>query len=142
VKILENLGTTIPDIADALRRYQNIAPMNRNSPQIRKGMIVALIRRSFDQLDFISIAKDHVELKDFKPAAENDISGKEPRKAWRKKGGLFIIEKILKNPRNTRTCKDIKTPKTWYITSDAIIEFCITTILKKSLSRNIKISTR
>jgi pyruvate, water dikinase len=127
VKILENLGTTLPDIADALRRYQNIAPDESElTPQIRKGMIVALIRRFLsEQLDFISIAKDYVELKDFYNLLQRMIyPAKSHGKLGGKSVGLFIAERILKKSSGYEDLlKDIKTPKTWYITSDAIIEF-------------------
>ncbi len=127
VKILENLGTTLPDIADALRRYQNIAPDESElTPQIRKGMIVALIRRFLsEQLDFISIAKDYVELKDFYNLLQRMIYPvKSHGKLGGKSVGLFIADKVLKKSKEHEDLlKDIKTPKTWYITSDTIIEF-------------------
>lgn len=127
VKILENLGTTLPDIADALRRYQNIAPDESElTPQTRKGMIVALIRRFLsEQLDFISIAKDYVELKDFYNLLQRMIyPPKSHGKLGGKSVGLFIADKILKKSKDQEELlKDVKVPKTWYITSDAIIEF-------------------
>ena len=127
VKILENLGTTLPDIADALRRYENIAPDESElTPQIRKGMIVGLIRRFLsEQLDFISIAKEYVELKDFYRLLQRMIyTPKSHGKLGGKSVGLFIAEKILKKSTEHESLfKNIKTPKTWYITSDAIIEF-------------------
>jgi len=127
VKILENLGTTLPDITDALRRYQNIAPDESElTPQIRKGMLVALVRRFLsEQLDFISIAKDYVELKDFYNLLQRMIyPAKSHGKLGGKSVGLFIADKILrKSKEHEDLLKDIKIPKTWYITSDAIIEF-------------------
>ncbi len=127
VKILENIGTTLPDIADALRRYENIAPNESElTPQIRKGMIVGLIRRFLsEQLDFISIAKEYVELKDFYKLLQRMIyPAKSHGKLGGKSVGLFIADRILKKSTEHESLfKDIKTPKTWYITSDAIIEF-------------------
>ena len=127
VKILENLGTTLPDITDALRRYEIVAPDESElSPSIRKGMVVSLIRRFLsDQLEFISIAKDYIELKDFYKLIQRLIY---PSKGFGKLGGksvgLFTAYKILcKSEEYRDLLKDIKTPKTWYITSDAIIEF-------------------
>jgi predicted nucleotidyltransferase len=127
VKILENLSTTLPDIADALRRYQNIAPDESElAPSIRQGMIVSLIRRFLsEQLDFISIAKDYVELKDFYSMLQRMIYPvRSHGKLGGKSVGLFIASKILKKAKaHEDLLKDIKIPKTWYITSDAIIEF-------------------
>jgi pyruvate,water dikinase len=127
VKILENLGTTLPDIADALRRYESVAPDESElSPSLKKGMVVSLIRRFLsDQLEFISIAKDYIELKDFYKLIKRMIY---PAKGFGKLGGksvgLFTASKILSKSVEYRDLlKDIKIPKTWYITSDAIVEF-------------------
>jgi pyruvate,water dikinase len=127
VKILENFGTTLPDIADALRRYENVAPDESElAPSIRKGMIVSLIRRFLsDQLEFISIAKDYVELKDFYSLLQRMIyPAKSHGKLGGKSVGLFIASKIIqKSSEKNELLKNVKTPKTWYITSDGIIEF-------------------
>lgn len=127
VRILENLGTTLPEIGDAIRRYFNIAPeYSALTPSIEKGIIVALIRRFLsDQLQFISIAKNFVEIKDFYELLQRMIyPAKSHGKLGGKSVGLFIANKILKtSAENQELFKDIKIPKTWYITSDAIIEF-------------------
>ncbi|MFI5144755.1 MAG: PEP/pyruvate-binding domain-containing protein, partial [Ignavibacteria bacterium] len=127
IRILENLGTTLPEIGDAIRRYLNIAPeYSELAPAIEKGVDVALIRRFLsDQLQFISIAKNFVEIKDFFELLQKMIyPAKSHGKLGGKSVGLFIASKILKNSTEYHDLfKDIKIPKTWYITSDAIIEF-------------------
>lgn len=127
VRILENLGTTLPEIADAIRRYENLFSKDSEStPAIRKGLNVALIRRFLsDQLQFISIAKEFVELGDFYDLLQKMIF---PPKSYGKLGGksvgLFIANKILKKSNMySELLKDIKIPKTWYLTSDTVIEF-------------------
>jgi pyruvate,water dikinase len=127
VRILENLGTTLPEIADAIRRYQNLFSKDtESSPAIRKGLNVALIRRFLsDQLQFISIAKEFVGLGDFYDLLQKMIF---PPKSYGKLGGksvgLFIANKILKKSDTySGLLKDIKIPKTWYLTSDTVIDF-------------------
>ena len=127
VRILENLGTTLPEIGEAIRRYLNIAPeYSELAPAIEKGLDVALIRRFLsDQLQFISIAKNFVEIKDFYELLQKMIyPAKSHGKLGGKSVGLFIASKILKKSEQYHDLfKDIKIPKTWYITSDAIIQF-------------------
>lgn len=127
IRILENLGTTLPEIGDAIRRYLNIAPeYSELAPAIEKGVDVALIRRFLsDQLQFISIAKNYVEIKDFYELLQKMIyPAKSHGKLGGKSVGLFIAGKILKkSDKYFDIFKDIKIPKTWYITSDAIIQF-------------------
>ncbi|RPI16782.1 MAG: hypothetical protein EHM58_11255 [Ignavibacteriae bacterium] len=127
VRILENLGTTLPEIADAIRRYISISPEEKPlSSSIVEGLHVSLIRRFLsDQLQFISIAKNYVEINDFYSLLQRMIY---PLKSHGKLGGksvgLFIANKILKkNEEHKDLFAGIKTPKTWYITSDGIIDF-------------------
>lgn len=127
VRILENLGTTLPEIADAIRRFSSISSEEKQlAPSIVEGLHVSLIRRFLsDQLQFISIAKDYVELNDFHDLLQRMIY---PLKSHGKLGGksvgLFIANKILKqNEEYKALLGNIKVPKTWYITSDGIIEF-------------------
>jgi predicted nucleotidyltransferase len=127
VKTLENQGTTLPEIADAIRRYLNTAPEDAElSASIRKGLHVSLIRRFLsDQLQFISIAKDYVELSDFYNMLQRMIyPPKSHGKLGGKSVGLFIASKMLKMAtEHSELLGDIKVPKTWYITSDGIVEF-------------------
>jgi pyruvate, water dikinase len=127
VKILENPGTSLPEITDAIRRYISISPEDKMlSPYVVKGLNVSLIRRFLsDQLQFISITKDYVDLSDFYSLLQRMIyPPKSHGKLGGKSVGLFIAHKILKLSReNSELFGDIKTPKTWYITSDAIIDF-------------------
>lgn len=127
VRILENLGTTLPEIADAIRRFSGISSEEKQlAPSIVEGLHVSLIRRFLsDQLQFISIAKNYVELSDFHNLLLRMIY---PLKSHGKLGGksvgLFIANKILKqNEEYKELLGHIKVPKTWYITSDGIIEF-------------------
>lgn len=127
VKILENPGTSLPEITEAIRRYISISPEDKMlSPYVVKGLNVSLIRRFLsDQLQFISITKDFVDLSDFYSLLQRMIyPPKSHGKLGGKSVGLFIANKILKlSSENKELFADIKTPKTWYITSDAIIDF-------------------
>jgi len=96
------------------------------SPADDQNVRVALIRRFLtDNLKFIGIAKRHLSIYDFGKllghvAGPAQGSGKMGGKA----AGLILASRILKregkgNPR----VESIRTPRTWYITSDGIYNF-------------------
>jgi pyruvate,water dikinase len=127
VESLENLGTSLSMASESIRRYQRMVPDGvEMPPTTKKGVLVSLIRRFFsDQLDFINVAKNCIEIEDFFELLQNVIFTKESHgRLGGKSAGLFLAEKIL-----TRCAKDkgiptgFKTPKTWYITSDALFSF-------------------
>jgi len=127
VKVLENMDTTLADIADAIRRFQHLAPEGIElPPSTEKGLHVSLIRRFFtDQLQFISIAKDYVTVYDFYNLLQKMIYPAESHgKLGGKSAGMFLASQILKRSSNQfPIIKDIKTPKTWFITSDGVLIF-------------------
>jgi predicted nucleotidyltransferase len=91
-----------------------------------KGINASLIRRFLsDQVEFIGMAKEYVELNDFEDLMKHMVFlTKSTGKIGGKSVGLFIANKILKKSTEfTELFKDTKTLKTWYITSDIIMEF-------------------
>ncbi|MBM4158742.1 MAG: pyruvate, phosphate dikinase [Ignavibacteria bacterium] len=127
VRILENVGSTIPEISDAMRRFQHITTKEAELPKTTiKGLNVSLIRRFLsDELNFISISKDHLEISDFYDLVQKLVyPSKSQGKIGGKSVGLFLAKKILeKSTEYSDLFQDIKTPKTWYVTSDTVIEF-------------------
>jgi pyruvate,water dikinase len=126
VKIIEDPETSLPDIAEAIKTYSALSKQDMLSPYIVKGLIVTLIRRFFsDQLEFISVAKDYVDLNDFYSLLQRMIyTSKSHGKIGGKSVGIFIADKILRlSKENRELFANIKTPKTWYIASDTILEF-------------------
>ncbi len=127
LKAVVNLNTPIIEVVDAINRYHRMAEDGSEIPSPTKDSVLGtLIRRFFsEQLDYINIAKKYIEVGDF-----YDLLGKvifAPESSGRlggKSAGLFLASQILR-----RCCQDkehlgdFKVPKTWYITSDAIITF-------------------
>jgi pyruvate,water dikinase len=127
LKAVVNLNTPIIEVVDAISRYHRMAEDGSEIPSPTKDSVLGtLIRRFFsEQLDYINIAKKYIEVSDF-----YDLLGKvifAPESSGRlggKSAGLFLASQILR-----RCCQDkehlgdFKVPKTWYITSDAIITF-------------------
>jgi hypothetical protein len=126
VKAVETMETSLNEIAEALRKYYPLISNGELSPSIEKGLKVSLIRRFFtNQTEYISIAKEFVEIKDFYELTDRIIF---PSKSYGKLGGksagMFIASKIIaKRAAANPQLKDIKIPKTWFIPSDGIMHF-------------------
>lgn len=127
VKALANLNTPLNEIADAIRKYHYVNPIGeeRSSPT-RHGIRVALVRRFLtDQLDYIDIAKNYAGVKDFHDLLHNMIFPPESHgKLGGKSAGLFLANKIIeKSTEYSELLSNVRTPKTWYITSDGLMNF-------------------
>lgn len=126
VKAVETMETSLNEISEALRKYYPLLSNGELSPSIEKGLKVSLIRRFFtDQTEFISIAKEFVEISDFYELTDRIIL---PSKSYGKLGGksagMFLASKIIaKKAKTSDKFKNIKIPKTWFIPSDGIMHF-------------------
>lgn len=127
VNVLENNGSSLSEISSAIERFYHLSSQGLEISTAReKSVKISLIRRLLlDQLDFISIAKKFLEVSDFHKLLKRIIS---PVGSYGKLGGkssgLFLSSHILwKLSDKFPFFADIKVPKTWYITSDAILSF-------------------
>jgi hypothetical protein len=127
VQALANPDTTMEEITDAIRRYEDMAPESIEiHPSVDKGLRVALTERFFkNQPDFVNVAKRFVSLDDFfelvqriafPPKSRGNLGGKS--------AGLFLAMQILrKSEMYPPQLPPIRIPKTWYIPSDGILDF-------------------
>ncbi len=127
VNTLENPDSLITEIADAIRRYKQISIDDLDIPPfVEKGLRVSLIRRFFtDQLQFINVAKNYINIDDFYELFQRIILPlKGHGKLGGKSAGLFLAMKIIKkSSEHADLFKNLKSPKTWYITSDGLLSF-------------------
>ena len=125
--IFENTGSTLKDLCSAIERYYYLASQGSVlSPLREKAFCVSLFRRLYtDQSSLIDIAKQYIEIKNFHELIHSIISPPGSHgKLGGKSAGLFIAKKILQTSTKTyEFMKDIQTPKTWYITSDGMLNF-------------------
>jgi pyruvate, water dikinase len=127
IKPLVNVHASLTNISDAMQRYQHFKPEGvRLSKMAANSLRVALIRRFFtDQLSYISVTKKFVEPSDFFDLLDRVIypSGSHG-KLGGKSAGLFLGNQVLKGKRDAvPSIGEVKTPKTWYLTSDGLHEF-------------------
>ena len=124
---VENQGTSLTEIAEALGRFQNAGLEDRElSRAIQVELRVGLARRFLtDDLEFIDTAKDYIEVRDFFDLTRRIVCP--PRSHGRlggKASGLFLAAQIVrKSTEFSDLLGDIRIPKTWYVTSDGILNF-------------------
>ncbi len=142
IKVVDNQDTSLTEIADAIRKYFHMAPEKIDlPPSTIKGLRVSLLRRFFtDHLDYISIAKEYVKLTDFYKLIDKMIfPGGSHGKLGGKSGGLFLASHILnKEAEQNELLQNIKTPKTWYLTSDGVLYFMRHNNLEEVLEQKYK----
>lgn len=120
--------STMPQIAEAIRRYNDVL-LGRSglAHSNLKSLRVSLVQRFLtEQLDFINVAKEVVRITDFidiidRITMTEGCHGKLGGKA----SGLALAEWILAQPdvQDDGFSSDVKTPRTWYIISDAVMDF-------------------
>ncbi len=127
VRVTANNNSSLTDISQALRRFFQIAPHGSAlADSIKIGVSASLIRRFFsDQLEFINIAKKFVDIADFADLAKRMIFPVGSHgKLGGKSAGLFLAKHIIDEYKQEVELFDsIRTPKTWYITSDTMVLF-------------------
>ncbi|KAA3611116.1 MAG: pyruvate, phosphate dikinase [Calditrichaeota bacterium] len=142
VRAAANNDSSLTDIANAIRRYYQIAPDGLQlMPSAKIGVRAALLRRFFsDQLEFINIAKNYVMVNDFNDLIDRTIFPPGSHgKLGGKSAGVFLAERILrKNIHDPELLKNIKVPKTWHISSDTMIQFMHYNNLEEILEQKYK----
>ncbi len=124
---------------EAIERFRHLGiEESELSLYTQKGIHVSLIRRFFSEnLDFINIAKEFIEINDFynllgriifPPACHGSLGGKS--------AGLFLAKKIIEKADDAGPLlRDVKVPRTWYVTSDWIQSFVHHNDLEDVLNR-------
>ncbi|MCB1060140.1 MAG: nucleotidyltransferase domain-containing protein [Calditrichaeota bacterium] len=123
LKAVSDPSISLGDVISAVRRFVLLSPSGIDLPDFTKKSIrVALLRRIFsDDLDYIRIAKEFVNLYDFHDLLSRVVypSGSHGRLGG-KSAGLFLAESILKkHAEEFPELAALRVPKTWYIASDA-----------------------
>ncbi len=125
--VLVNPSSSLAEIASAIERFHLLAEQGIELTEPReKWFRISLIRRILcDQPDYIHAAKQFIKIEDFSDFMPRIIFPLGSHgKLGGKSSGLFLAERVLRAslPQEPQLGL-IKTPKTWYITSDTIFHF-------------------
>jgi pyruvate,water dikinase len=127
VDTLVNPGSSLTEISLAIERFHLLSPHGIELTKPReKWFRTALIRRVLsDQPDFVRVAKNYIDFNDFSNFMRRVVCPTGSHgKLGGKSSGLFLAEQILKqSPIERDLLENLRTPKTWYLTSDTIFYF-------------------
>ncbi len=141
-EVMENSGSTLAKISSAIERYHHLIPNMLELTESReKSIRVALIRRILtDQPDFINIAKKVIEVDSFSNLLHNIIYPTVSHgQIGGKSSGLFLAKQILSSSKNDNPFfQKIKTPNTWYVTSDGLLNFMTYNNLEEIVEQKYK----
>lgn len=127
LRVLNNPRSPLPEIVDAMRRFQyGIPDKTVLRPSTLKTLRVSLTQRLLtEQIDFVRVAKEHMEIEDFFELTGRMIipAGSHGRLGG-KSAGMLLAHRILRRtPSSDRPVGDIRIPKTWYLPSDGLLDF-------------------
>lgn len=127
VNVLMNTSCTLTEVDNAIGRYQHLLSQGAIlTPSREESIRVSLIQRLLSEHGkFVKTAKRFVTVQDFIPLLSQIIFHPGSKgKLGGKAAGIFLAQQILsKTGRNRELLSQVKTPKTWYIVSDAIFSF-------------------
>lgn len=127
LRCLESRETSLAEVADAIRQFHHLSLSSHELPvAMLQSVNVSLISRFFtDQLDFVQIAKNFVDIHDIYTLLKRTIFPlRSHGKLGGKSAGVFLASNVLKKFNHQHELlQQVKVPKTWYITSDGIQSF-------------------
>ncbi len=127
VDVLVNPGSTLAEIGAALGRFRLLAGQGLDLTAPRQRWFrIALIRRIIsEEPGFIDTARRYIEIDEFADLMRRVIYPVASHGHLGGKGsGLYLAAQILQRSAPSHEwLGEIRTPKTWYLTSDAIFHF-------------------
>lgn len=124
---LEDPGTSVSEVADALERHRSLALDPAGMPNaLATALKVSLLRRCFtDSLDFINTAKSFVEVEDFYDLLARVVyPARSHGRLGGKSAGLFLAASVVRRAgSDDPLLRGVQVPRTWYVASDGILEF-------------------
>ncbi len=125
IEILEDQSCTLSEIVEAIERHASQIGDTRQLPApARKSLSASLLRRMFtDEIEYVNVARDHVALEDVYELVRRIVYPIHGHgKLGGKSAGLALAAELLRKADDPRL-RDVKVPRAWYVSSDALLEF-------------------
>ena len=127
IEVLEDQSRALSAVVESIERHRShIGDTDHLPLPFRRTLNAALLRRLFsDETAYLNVAKDIVELKDVYDLVNRIIYPLHGHgKLGGKSAGLFLAEQLLRRAgESSELLRGIKVPKTWYVSSNALLEF-------------------
>lgn len=126
-KVLDRRNAPLTDVVDALKKYFELGGSREfTSEDERIGVRVSIITRFLSEnLRYITIAKNFITLLAIEKIFDRFIGPSYGAgKVGGKSAGMILANEILKNKKqHNPKLKNVYTPRSWFLTSDGILEF-------------------
>jgi len=127
IEVLEDQSRALSDVVEAIERHRNHIGDTGHLPlPFRRTLSAALLRRLFsDETAYLNVAKDFVGLEDVYDLVKHILYPLHGHgKLGGKSAGLFLAEQLLRKAgESSELLRGIKVPRTWYVSSNALLEF-------------------
>ncbi|PKM85379.1 MAG: pyruvate, phosphate dikinase [Firmicutes bacterium HGW-Firmicutes-11] len=126
IKVVDNKDARVSEILDAVRKYTEVTGDNSEKSTTDKWLVAVLAHRFLTNDEkIINLILDNLKISDFIAVLERNIGSHNSRGSIGGKGaGLFIAQQILQHAAvEDPLLREIKTPRTWYLATDQIVDF-------------------
>jgi len=127
IEALEDQSKTFSEVAQAIEHHRSlIGTTDHLAPAFRKSLSVAILRRLFnDETAYLKVARNFTSLEDIYGLVDHVIYPLHGHgKLGGKSAGLFLAQQLLRNVgTGNELLRDIRVPRTWYVSSNALLEF-------------------
>ena len=127
IEVLEDQSRTFSEVVQAIERHRSLIGETAHLPSaFRKSLSAAILRRLFsDETSYLEVARDFASLEEIYNLVDRVIH---PLRGYGKLGGksagLFLATQLLRSAAaESELLRDIRVPRTWYVSSNAQIEF-------------------
>ncbi|MEF8834539.1 MAG: PEP/pyruvate-binding domain-containing protein [Candidatus Thermoplasmatota archaeon] len=118
-------GTPLVEIKEELNRFFRKPESEKVlSDEDKMSIRTELIQRFFtDRLDFVNVAKKYIKVDDYEPLIQKIVGpARGAGKLGGKASGAYLAHKIIQEEFDDEFTKEIGFPKSWYITSDTLMD--------------------
>jgi pyruvate,water dikinase len=127
IEVLEDQSRSLSAVVESIDRHRSHIGSTAHLPvPFRRSLNAAFLRRLFsDETVYLNVAKDIVDLEDVYDLVNHIIYPLHGHgKLGGKSAGLFLAEQLLrKGGESSELLRDVKVPKTWYVSSNGLLEF-------------------
>jgi hypothetical protein len=127
IELLDHFSAEVNAIIQALDRFhQSGLDDSQLSRSTQIGLRASLARRLVtDDTDYINIAKNWLSVADYAELAHRVIatSGSHGKLGGKSAGLLLACAIVRKSPEHAAAIGEVRAPRTWYVVSDALLDF-------------------
>jgi hypothetical protein len=127
IEVLEDQSGTLSRVVESIERHRShIGDASHLPLPFRRTLNAAMLRRLFsDEVSYLNVAKDFVGIDQVYDLVQQIIYPLHGHgKLGGKSAGLFLAQQLVrKAAESSEVLRGIKVPKTWYVSSNSLLEY-------------------